>query len=165
MWSIEHPSLKESLSSRCLELSPVWTPLSWTEQRGTTRPGCLPSTSWTTSTPTTSGPSRSSSRRSSTSSTSSWICILLTFSWVITRLVKIRVYGNVLDGEFRKYGLEVVSMMEDNPEDRCDPMARIFPKVTKCTFNKFGPTGTLMRRDALCVLPVNIINEVSLTSD
>ena len=56
-------------------------------------------------------------------------------------------------------------MMEDNPEDRCDPMARIFPKVTKCTFNKFGPTGTLMRRDALCVLPVNIINEVSLTSD
>ena len=81
------------------------------------------------------------------------------------RLVKIRVYGNVLDGEFRKYGLEVVSMMEDNPEDRCDPMARIFPKVTKCTFNKFGPTGTLMRRDALCVLPVNIINEVSLTSD
>ena len=33
-------------------------------------------------------------------------------------------------------------------------------QVTKCTFNKFGPTGTLMRRDALCVLPVNIINEV-----
>ena len=32
--------------------------------------------------------------------------------------------------------------------------------MTKCTFNKFGPTGTLMRRDALCVLPVNIINEV-----
>ena len=69
-------------------------------------------------------------------------------------------YKFLLDGEFRKYGLEVVSMMEDNPEDRCDPMARIFPKVTKCTFNKFGPTGTLMRRDALCVLPVNIINEV-----
>ena len=33
-------------------------------------------------------------------------------------------------------------------------------QVTKCTFNKFGPTGPLMRRDALCVLPVNIINEV-----
>ena len=34
------------------------------------------------------------------------------------------------DGEFRKYGFEVASMMEDNPEDRVDPMARIFPKVT-----------------------------------
>ena len=51
-------------------------------------------------------------------------------------------------------------MMEEDPENRVDPMSRIFPRVTKCTFNKFGPTGTLMRRDALCVLPVNIINEV-----
>ena len=67
----------------------------------------------------------------------------------------------ILDGEFRKYGLEVATMMEDDPENRIDPMSRIFPRVTKCTFNKFGPTGTLMRRDALCVLPVNIINEVT----
>ena len=51
-------------------------------------------------------------------------------------------------------------MMEADPEDRTDPMARIFPRVTKCTFNKFGPSGSLMRRDALCVLPVNIVNEV-----
>ena len=46
-------------------------------------------------------------------------------------------------------------------EDRLDPMIYIFPRMTKCTFNKFGPGGTLQRRDALCVLPVNIINEVS----
>ena len=52
-------------------------------------------------------------------------------------------------------------MMEEDPEDRVDPMARIFPRVTKCTFNKFGPSGSLMRRDAMCVLPVNIVNEVS----
>jgi len=64
-----------------------------------------------------------------------------------------------LDGEFRKYGLEVAYMMEEDPENRIDPMSRIFPRVTKCTFHKFGPSGSLMRRDALCVLPVNIINE------
>ena len=52
-------------------------------------------------------------------------------------------------------------MMEADPEDRTDPMARIFPRVTKCTFNKFGPGDGLMRRDALCVLPVNIVNEVN----
>ena len=51
-------------------------------------------------------------------------------------------------------------MMEEDPEDRLDPMSRIFPRVTKCTFNKFGPSGSLQRRDAMCVLPVNIINEV-----
>jgi hypothetical protein len=51
-------------------------------------------------------------------------------------------------------------MMEEDPEDRVDPMSRIFPRVTKCTFNKFGPSGSIQRRDAMCVLPVNIINEV-----
>ena len=29
-------------------------------------------------------------------------------------------------------------MMQEDPEDRVDPMARIFPRVTKCTFKKFG---------------------------
>ena len=38
-------------------------------------------------------------------------------------------------------------------------MAKIFPKVTKCTFHKYGPSGTIMKLDALCVLPLNIINE------
>ena len=40
-----------------------------------------------------------------------------------------------------------------------DPISRIFPKVTKCTFHKYGPSGTVMKHDGLCVLPLNIINE------
>ena len=52
--------------------------------------------------------------------------------------------------------------MEQDPEDRADPMALIFPGVTKCSFNKYGPTGSLKRVDAMCVLPINIINEVQL---
>ena len=65
-------------------------------------------------------------------------------------------------------------MTELGPEQRTDPMARIFPKVciiivinlwifflqvTKCTFHKFGPSGTVMKFDGICVLPLNIINE------
>ena len=30
---------------------------------------------------------------------------------------------------------------------------------TKCTFHKFGPSGTVEKFDGLCVLPLNIINE------
>lgn len=77
----------------------------------------------------------------------------------------LNVLGNIyfidvfLGGEFRTYGLQVASIMQEDPEDRVDPMSRIFPRVTKCTFNKFGPSGTLQKRDAMCVLPVNIINE------
>jgi hypothetical protein len=31
--------------------------------------------------------------------------------------------------------------------------------VTKCTFHKYGPSGTVEKKDGLCVLPLNIINE------
>ena len=64
-----------------------------------------------------------------------------------------------LGGEFTTYGLDVMSMTEWMPEKREDPMARVFPKVTKCTFHKFGPSGTVEKYDGLCVLPLNIINE------
>ena len=50
-------------------------------------------------------------------------------------------------------------MTELTPEKREDPMARVFPKMTKCTFHKFGPSGTVQKFDGLCVLPLNIINE------
>ena len=50
-------------------------------------------------------------------------------------------------------------MTELSPEEREDPMARVFPKMTKCTFHKFGPSGTVEKFDGLCVLPLNIINE------
>lgn len=62
--------------------------------------------------------------------------------------------------EFTTYGfLEVLKMTELEPEYRPDPMAKIFPKVTKCTFRKYGPSGTIQKHDSLCVLPLNIINE------
>ena len=31
--------------------------------------------------------------------------------------------------------------------------------MAKCTFHKFGPSGTVEKFDGLCVLPLNIINE------
>merc|ERR1712150_330753 len=56
-----------------------------------------------------------------------------------------------LGGEFTTYGLDVVSMTEMKNDERDDPMARVFPKVTKCTFQKFGPSGTVEKFDALPV--------------
>ena len=64
-----------------------------------------------------------------------------------------------LDNEFATYGTDVLKYTGEEPEDRPDPMARVFPKVTKCTFHKYGPSGTVEKKDGLCVLPLNIINE------
>jgi len=64
-----------------------------------------------------------------------------------------------LGGEFTTYGSDVIAMTELEQEQRKDPLSRVFPKVTKCTFHKFGPSGTVQGFDGLCVLPLNIINE------
>ena len=64
-----------------------------------------------------------------------------------------------LGGEFTTYGSDVISMTELEQEERTDPMSRVFPRVTKCTFHKYGPSGNIQRHDAQCVLPINILNE------
>ena len=38
-------------------------------------------------------------------------------------------------------------------------MNEVFPKVTKCTFHKYGPSGSITTHDGLCILALNIINE------
>jgi len=60
---------------------------------------------------------------------------------------------------FSTYGSDVLQYTGEEAEDRPDPMKVIFPKVTKCTFHKYGPSGTVEKKDGLCVLPLNIINE------
>jgi len=65
-----------------------------------------------------------------------------------------------LEGQFRRYGPLVSAFFaEENPHDRIDPMARLFPKMTKCTIHTFGPAGSVQTHDALCVLPLNVVNE------
>ncbi|RXG52790.1 Innexin inx2 [Armadillidium vulgare] len=64
-----------------------------------------------------------------------------------------------LDYEFTTYGSDVLSFTEQDFGTRVDPMDVVFPKVTKCTFYKYGPSGTVERHDGLCVLPLNIFNE------
>jgi len=62
-------------------------------------------------------------------------------------------------GQFTSYGFSVISLSLSSEAERIDPVARIFPKMTKCTFHKYGSSGTIQTFDGLCVLPINIINE------
>ena len=63
------------------------------------------------------------------------------------------------DGTFITFGIEVMSFADRDQEDRIDPMVYIFPRMTKCTFHKFGTSGEIEKHDALCILPLNIFNE------
>ncbi|XP_037084386.1 innexin shaking-B-like [Pollicipes pollicipes] len=35
----------------------------------------------------------------------------------------------------------------------------MFPRLTKCTFYRYGAGGSLERYDALCVLSINVVND------
>lgn len=84
-------------------------------------------------------------------------CEILNFVNVVGQIFFMNFF---LDGDFLTYGHRVFqfthSYVDPNNED---PMARVFPKVTKCTFHKYGPSGGVQKFDGLCVLPVNILNE------
>jgi len=63
-----------------------------------------------------------------------------------------------LHGKFLDYGSRLLAYY-DQYDLAWDPMDEIFPKVTKCQFNKHGMGGGIQNHDALCLLPLNIVNE------
>jgi len=85
--------------------------------------------------------------------------LLVEFLNLINVVAQIYFIDAFLGGEFSTYGMEVVRFLEADPEQRIDPMATVFPRVTKCSYFKYGPSGTVQTHDAICVLPVNIVNE------
>jgi len=85
-----------------------------------------------------------------------FLCEMLNFANVIFQIYFVDFF---LGGEFTSYGTDVINITELDNGGRTDPMSRVFPKVTKCTFHKFGPSGTIQKFDGMCVLSLNIINE------
>lgn len=85
-----------------------------------------------------------------------FLCEALNFVNVIVNIV---LTDKFLGGAFMSYGTDVVRFSNMNQENRTDPMVEVFPRMTKCTFHKFGPSGSIQRHDALCLLALNILNE------
>lgn len=59
----------------------------------------------------------------------------------------------LLNKQFMYYGLSYAS------NDEMNPLNLVFPKVTKCNYEIYGPSGSLQKRDAVCVLSLNFLNE------
>lgn len=83
------------------------------------------------------------------------LCELWNFFNVI---IQIRLVDEFLGGTFATYGLDVLEYFQSD-EVMVDPMVRVFPRLTKCSFHRFGSSGDVQKYDALCILPLNIINE------
>ncbi|XP_075970824.1 innexin 3 [Anticarsia gemmatalis] len=85
-----------------------------------------------------------------------FFCEVLNFANVVGNIFFLDTF---LGGAFLTYGSDVVKFSNMNQEQRTDPMIEVFPRVTKCTFHKFGASGSIQKHDALCVLALNILNE------
>jgi hypothetical protein len=57
------------------------------------------------------------------------------------------------------FGFSLFTLTHEDPDRRTDPLAVIFPKVTKCRFKAHGIGGSVVSHDAICVLSINNINE------
>lgn len=84
----------------------------------------------------------------------SWL-ILCEFLNFLNVLLQIRFADLFLAGQFLGLGPKVVH--ED--WSGMDVLDIVFPKVTKCTFRKFGPSGTVQVHDSLCIMALNVVNE------
>eukprot|EP00092_Neocalanus_flemingeri_P096400 GFUD01122713.1.p1 GENE.GFUD01122713.1~~GFUD01122713.1.p1 ORF type:complete len:450 (-),score=102.25 GFUD01122713.1:108-1271(-) len=63
-----------------------------------------------------------------------------------------------IGGKFLDYGSRILDYNK-HIDSQTDPMDDVFPKMTKCQFNRHGPGGDINNHDALCLLPLNIVNE------
>lgn len=77
----------------------------------------------------------------------------------------VNVVGNIffldkfLGHTFLNYGTKVLQFSSSDQDNRTDPMIAVFPRMTKCLFHTYGSSGSIQTHDALCVLPLNILNE------
>lgn len=85
-----------------------------------------------------------------------FLCEFLNFVNVVGQIYLV---DSFLGGEFSTYGSKVFQFSEWDPSVRFDPMIKVFPRLTKCTFHMYGSSGDVQKHDAMCILPINIINE------
>ncbi|CAG2167453.1 unnamed protein product, partial [Oppiella nova] len=64
-----------------------------------------------------------------------------------------------LGGQFTSYGWDVLWFSDWDEYVKYDPMLKVFPRLTKCTFHLYGPSGDVEKHNAYCILRINILNE------
>ncbi|CAK1548032.1 unnamed protein product [Leptosia nina] len=91
--------------------------------------------------------------------TRSWSHFLVTMEVVNLLHVIFQVWlsNKFLNGSFLGLGFNVLTF--NGWGHISNPLEIVFPKVTKCVFHKYGPSGSIQQHDALCVMALNIIHE------
>lgn len=63
-----------------------------------------------------------------------------------------------LGKDFAFYGIYAIMFQQKLRENLKNPMDRVFPTITQCSYSTYGPSGTIENKEGICVLPQNLIN-------
>ncbi|KAL3270563.1 hypothetical protein HHI36_021100 [Cryptolaemus montrouzieri] len=74
---------------------------------------------------------------------------------VLHIILQMCITDKFLGGIFWSLGFDLMDRSQSS-EDLLDTN---FPKVTKCSFEKYGPSGSIQVHDVLCVMALNVMNE------
>jgi len=92
-------------------------------------------------------------------------CIKFAFLELLNLLIAIfnmYVTDTLMGHRFMDYGSRLLAHYYLSPEKKefeVDPVHMDFPKMTKCDFYTHSSAGQIDKSDAMCLLPLNILNE------
>lgn len=65
----------------------------------------------------------------------------------------------IVPGFWSRYSQAISSLLTGDPINWTSHSEMIFPREAKCTYEPYGPSGSIQKFDALCLLPLNILNQ------
>lgn len=65
----------------------------------------------------------------------------------------------IIPGFWNQYTHGISALLAGDPINWMLHSETVFPKAAKCTYKSYGPSGTLQTFDALCLLPLNVLNQ------
>ena len=67
--------------------------------------------------------------------------------------------GMVIPEFWSRYPKAISALLNGDIKNWMFHSELVFPRAAKCTFESYGPSGTIQSFDALCLLPLNILNQ------
>uniref|UniRef100_A0A182QHR8 Innexin n=1 Tax=Anopheles farauti TaxID=69004 RepID=A0A182QHR8_9DIPT len=83
-------------------------------------------------------------------------CMVLNFCNVLLNIFLVNVF---FSGFWTNYHPAVKALLSFDFPSWSRYNSQVFPKLAKCDFHFVGPSGSKQNRDALCLLPLNVVNE------
>lgn len=85
-----------------------------------------------------------------------FLCEFMNFLICILNLTIMNIFFNEF---WSSYSQAMTQIPSYNWNQWNEMSSKVFPKITKCEFFKYGGSGSQSKFDCLCVLPINILNE------